>query len=63
VLTGRAFFPALISAPFASGLHAAFVFAIGACLAAAGMSWLRGRKYHYREDAEPAAALAVVPDH
>jgi hypothetical protein len=63
VLTGRAFFPALISAPFASGLHAAFDFAIGACLAAAGMSWLRGRKYHYREDAEPAAALAVVPDH
>ena len=54
VLTGRGFFPALISAPFASGLHAAFDFAIGACLAAAGMSWLRGGKYHYWEDAEPA---------
>jgi MFS family permease len=54
VLAGRGFFPALISAPFASGLHAAFDFAIGACLAAAGMSWLRGGKYRYREDAEPA---------
>ncbi|HTX26395.1 MAG TPA: MFS transporter, partial [Streptosporangiaceae bacterium] len=55
VLTGRGFFPALISGPFASGLHTAFDFAIGACLAAAGMSWLRGGKYHYQEEAEPAA--------
>ena len=54
MLTGRSFFPALISGPFASGLHTAFDFAIGACLAAAGMSWLRGGKYHYREEAEPA---------
>jgi MFS family permease len=58
VLTGRSFFPALISGPFASGLHTAFDFAIGACLAAAGMSWLRGGKYHYHEDAKPA-----VPAH
>jgi len=55
VLTGRSFFPALISGPFAKGLHAAFDFAIGSCLAAAGMSWLRGGKYHYSEDAESAA--------
>ena len=55
-LTGRSFFPSLISGPFASGLHTAFGFAIGACLAAAGMSWLRGGKYHYREEAEPAPA-------
>jgi MFS family permease len=54
VLTGRGFFPALISTPFANGLHAAFDFAIAACLLAAGMSWLRGGKYHYGEDAEPA---------
>jgi hypothetical protein len=44
-----------VPGPFASGLHTAFDFAIGACLAAAGMSWLRGGKYHYHEDAEPAA--------
>jgi MFS family permease len=55
ILTGRSFFPSLISGPFASGLHTAFDFAIGACLAAAGMSWLRGGKYHYREEAEPAS--------
>jgi len=54
-LTGRSFFPALISGPFASGLHTAFDFAIAACLAAAGMSWLRGGKYHYQEEAEPQA--------
>jgi MFS family permease len=52
VLTGRSFFPSLISGPFAHGLHTAFDFAIIACLAAAGMSWLRGGKYHYREEAE-----------
>ncbi len=56
LLTGRSFFPSLISGPFADGLHAAFDFAIGACLVAAGMSWLRGGKYHYSDDdgaAEP----------
>jgi hypothetical protein len=56
VLTGRSFFPTLISAPFASGLHVAFDFAIGACLAAAGMSWLRGGKYHY---SEPSVATSA----
>ncbi len=54
-LTGRSFFPSLISGPFGSGLHTAFDFAIGACLAAAGMSWLRGGKYHYQEEAAPEA--------
>jgi MFS family permease len=56
VLTGRSFFPSLISGPFASGLHTAFDFAIAACLAAAGMSWLRGGKYHYREETVPAVS-------
>ncbi|MFB6707847.1 MFS transporter [Streptomyces sp. NPDC056333] len=44
-LTGRGFFPALISGPFANGLDAAFIFAIAACLVAAVASWLRGGKY------------------
>jgi MFS family permease len=61
VLTGRGFFPALISAPFAAGLHTAFDFAIGACLAAAGMSWLRGGKYHYREAAEASRPATAEP--
>ncbi len=47
VLAGRSFFPHLISAPFRTGLHEAFLFAILACLVAAGASLLRGGKYHY----------------
>jgi MFS family permease len=60
VLTGRGFFPSLISGPFASGLHAAFDFAIVACLLAAGMSWLRGGKYHYQDEAGPATRAAAI---
>jgi MFS family permease len=46
-LTGTSFFPHLISAPFRSGLHEAFAFAIVACLIAAGASLMRGGRYHY----------------
>ena len=45
VLTGRSFFSHLISAPFANGLHEAFLFAIIACLVAAAASWSRGKRY------------------
>jgi len=48
-LTGRAFFPRLISGPFMNGLREAFDFALAACLIAAVASWLRGGKYHYTE--------------
>jgi len=41
-LIGRSFFPGLITGPFSSGLHAAFDFAIVACLVAAAASWTRG---------------------
>ena len=44
-LTSRSFFPHLIVEPFRSGLHAAFAFAIGACLVAAVASWSRGGRY------------------
>ena len=59
-LTGRRFFPALISGPFRSGLHKAFVFAIAACIVAAACSWLRGGRYVYRDASadEPAADAA-----
>jgi MFS family permease len=50
-LTGRDFFPQLISKPFSDGLDTAFAFAIVACLVAAGASLLRGGRYH-AEDAE-----------
>src|SRR5207237_182656 len=41
-ITGRSFFPHLISGPFRSGLKEAFLFAIVACLVAAAASLLRG---------------------
>jgi MFS family permease len=50
-LTGRSFFPHLISAPFRTGLHEAFLFAILACLIAAAASLMRGGRYHYVEPA------------
>ncbi|HEX6444543.1 MAG TPA: MFS transporter [Streptosporangiales bacterium] len=46
-LTGRSFFPTLISGPFADGLGVAFAFAIAACLIAAVASALRGGRYVY----------------
>jgi hypothetical protein len=45
VLTGRSFFPSLIAGPFKQGLHAAFDFAIVACLIGAATSWSRGKRY------------------
>jgi MFS family permease len=43
-LTGRSFFPNLISGPFADGLVAAFWFAVAACLVAAVASWFAGSR-------------------
>jgi MFS family permease len=47
VLTGRSFFPHLISSPFHTALTYAFVFATVACVVAAIASFLRGGKYYY----------------
>jgi MFS family permease len=58
ILTGRSFFPHLISGPFKTGLHETFVFAIVACLIAAAASLLRGGRYHYIEEVQPASGLA-----
>jgi MFS family permease len=52
VLTGHTFFPTLISSPFRDGLHAAFAFAMVACLVAAAASAMRGGR---------APARAIVP--
>jgi MFS family permease len=59
-LTGRSFFPHLISGPFHTALVYAFVFAIGACLVAAVASFLRGGKYHH-EDAVSPALIGLEP--
>jgi MFS family permease len=58
-LTGRSFFPRLISSPFHTALVYAFVFAIAACLIAAVASLLRGGKYHHQEEeiAIPAGGI------
>ena len=56
LLTGRSFFPHLISSPFHSGLQATFAFSIAACLIAAAASLLRGGRYHHAE--EPVGAMA-----
>jgi hypothetical protein len=53
-LTGRSFFPNLISGPFHTGLHIAFAFSIACCLVAAVASWSRGKRYIAAD--EPAAA-------
>jgi MFS family permease len=54
-LTGRGFFPHLISGPFHTALVYAFVFAIVACVVAAFASLMRGGKYVHTE------AVAIDP--
>jgi hypothetical protein len=53
ILTGRSFFPHLISGPFRTGLHETFLFAIVACLIAALASAMRGGRYHASDETEP----------
>jgi hypothetical protein len=55
-LTGRSFFPHLISGPFHTALVYAFIFAIVACLIAAVASFFRGGQYHYAEATSPTGA-------
>jgi hypothetical protein len=69
LLTGHSFFPHLISAPFKSGLHEAFAFAIAACLIAAAASLMRGGNYHAaleepgtNRPAQHPAAAAPTPN-
>ena len=59
-LTGRSYFPGLISHAFSEGLHEAFDFAIGCCLVAAAASWFRGGRYVHdvhAADAPPVESL------
>jgi EmrB/QacA subfamily drug resistance transporter len=59
VLTGHEFFPTLISDPFRSGLHAAFAFAIVACLVSAAASALRGGRMVH-EDPEQSTTTSRI---
>jgi len=62
LLTGRSFFPHLISGPFSGALTAAFSFATACCVVAAGASWLRGGRTQWSEDA-PVVRRAAVETH
>jgi len=58
-LTGKRFFPQLVSGPFSKGIHEVFYFALGCCLVAAVASLARGGKYVYGlTDQTPAEAKA-----
>jgi MFS family permease len=59
-LTGHAFFPSLISAPFEHGLQIAFDFSIACCLIAAVASLLRGKRYVHDVHAVEADADVVA---
>jgi hypothetical protein len=63
VLTGRQFFPHLISAPFHHGLVIVFTAAAIMSLIGALVSLLRGKRFYY-EDKIPAVAgtAAMVPN-
>jgi MFS family permease len=67
VLTGRHFFPELISAPFHHGLVIVFSAAAALSVAGALISLLRGKQFYYDAPhsaaAAPAAAVAAEPAH
>jgi MFS family permease len=56
-ITGRSFFPRLISGPFGQGLQKAFDFAAIVCVLGAVASLLRGGKYHY---ADPTTTVLPI---
>jgi MFS family permease len=58
-ITGHTFFPHLISAPFRTGLHEAFAFAIVACVVAALASLMRGGRYEHDESAAPVPSRVL----
>jgi MFS family permease len=62
VVTGKAFFPRLISGPFVHGLRIAFTASLVMCLIAAWASWLRGGRYVHVEE-EVGAFGAPASEH
>jgi hypothetical protein len=61
-ITGKTFFPQLISGPFIQGLRIVFTASLVMSLIAAGASWLRGGKYvHVEEHRSQHDADLLVP--
>ena len=52
-ITGKQFFPKLISGPFIDGLRIAFTASLIMCLIAAVASWMRGKKYVHDDGDDP----------
>jgi hypothetical protein len=63
-VTGKTFFPQLISEPFTDGLRIAFSSSLVMCLIAAGASWLRGggRARSGADDADGTLAFGAPRD-
>jgi MFS family permease len=61
VLTGRQFFPHLISAPFHHGLVIVFTTAAVMSLIGALVSLLRGKQFYWDDEAQPAVAVPTAP--
>jgi MFS family permease len=59
VITGKTFFPHLISGPFMHGLRIAFTASVVMCIVAAWASWLRGARYVHEE---PTRAFGAPSD-
>ncbi len=63
-ITGKVFFPHLISVPFMDGMHVTFTFAMIMMIVAALASWFRGKRYVHDEtaatDAHPAMPAVAV---
>jgi MFS family permease len=62
VLTGKRFFPALISQPFHHGLTIVFSMAMGVLVIAAGASALRGRRFIHEEQVVTAGPALSAAD-
>jgi MFS family permease len=60
LLTGKTFFPRLISQPFHHGLVIVFIMAIAVLVIAAGASSFRGGRYVHEEGAEAGVAAASI---
>ena len=60
-ITGKEFFPNLISGPFMHGLTFAFTFSLVLYLLAAVASWMGGRKFVHQDVPEPLADGEELP--
>jgi MFS family permease len=62
VLTGKEFFPNLISAPFHHGLVIVFTAAAIMSVTGAVVSLLRGKQFYYDETQVPPASKTIIPN-